>query len=49
MTTINNLSLPKENIPKFKKNIDCVSVDKIHYIFHYNEFKKQIFNPYKIF
>ena len=52
MTTINLPSithLPKENIPQFKKNTDCVSIDKIHYIFHYNEFKKQIFNPYKIF
>lgn len=52
MTTINLSSItdfPKENIPKFKKNTDCVSIANIQYIFHYNEFKKQIFNPYKIF
>jgi hypothetical protein len=53
MTTINNLSslssLPKENIPKFKKNTDCVMIDKIHYIFNYNEFKEKIYDKYKSF
>jgi hypothetical protein len=39
--------IPKENVPKFKKNINCVKIDKIHYIHSYNEFKSTIITEFK--
>jgi hypothetical protein len=38
--------IPKENIPTFKKNVNCVKIDKIHYIHSYNEFKSKIINEF---
>jgi hypothetical protein len=41
------MKIPKENIPKFKQNINCVKIDKIHCIHSYNEFKRTIINEFK--
>jgi len=39
-------NIPKENVPKFKKNINCVKIDKIKYIHSYVDFKKNIINKF---
>jgi len=38
--------IPKENVPKFKKNVNCVKIDKIQYIHSYVDFKKTIINKF---
>ena len=40
------MNIPKENIPKFKKNINCVMIDKIHIIHSYADFKRTIINTF---
>jgi hypothetical protein len=46
MKMLNLSDVPKENVPKFKKNINCVMIDKIHIIHSYADFKRTIINKF---